>query len=461
MAMARFNNWSMANVQTQFLMAKFGYEYETALYSNANAKMGEKILWSVSLEENDARCLRIQNELDVALPPPKKLGDTSTAVVDTDIKVAIPKGFAALIAQLNVYGNRKIDESIRVATGVIDSGYRGNIKVVVCYGANSYHRSKKIEAGGLVLRLALVKLHEIDTENRSVIELYNQQDELDKSFLRLHDFVSSVEYVSESNEPLYPLPPPRGAEYWPGTKCVAMARLYGPVADTATRFVADDCVDFIVRTQEALVVGFKRCPTMDDAISKPVRLFRSAEFATTHPFLASFGNKREEDAGYDIYYHGTKAMVLLPRVANEVVIRQRYLCDDKNVTPCIFGRSSMNARGLVVAPTIWHRGDKCRFCIFNMNDTAEIINPGERIGQLLILESDSPIWIPTETVNKTEPFITPELQRKSTRKPTDGATSRSHLCFHCSYPIWQKTSSFERDAKKSERNLGGFGSTGR
>nr|AMB16919.1 deoxyuridine triphosphatase [Equid alphaherpesvirus 4] len=160
-------------------------------------------------------------------------------------------------------------------------------------------------------------------------------------------------------------------------------------------------------------------------------------------FYDYFAPKRDEDAGYDISAQ-TNATIE-PDESYFVELPIVFSSSNPAVTPCIFGRSSMNRRGLIVLPTRWVTGRTCCFFILNINKYPVYITKGQRVAQLVLTEDIDEALIPTN-VNYDTPF--------PTYSPT-GAVK------HNPTPIlWKFTEAFDHDAPSSARSEGGFGSTG-
>ncbi|ADO13778.1 deoxyuridine triphosphatase [Saimiriine alphaherpesvirus 1] len=161
----------------------------------------------------------------------------------------------------------------------------------------------------------------------------------------------------------------------------------------------------------------------------------------------AFIPRRAEDAGLDVV---ARRRLEIP--AGESYILQpslRFLHSPVAGTCCFFGRSSLNARGLVVVPSLWRHGTECRFRFINMTGESFVIQPGARIAQLVIAERECELaWVRADAVDHdADPFPTTEERDCACGIPCDAP----RFCF---------TDSYETDAPASVRGEGGFGSTG-
>lgn len=88
-------------------------------------------------------------------------------VVSTGLKMAIPKGYVGIIKSRS---GLSVKHDIEVGAGVIDSGYRGEVKVVLRNLGK--HGSYEVHPGDKVAQMVIVKLPEL---------LINRVDSLDDS----------------------------------------------------------------------------------------------------------------------------------------------------------------------------------------------------------------------------------------------------------------------------------------
>ncbi|AII80943.1 deoxyuridine triphosphatase [Equid alphaherpesvirus 1] len=170
---------------------------------------------------------------------------------------------------------------------------------------------------------------------------------------------------------------------------------------------------------------------------------RDGRTSEANLFYDYFAPKRVEDAGYDI--SAPEDATIDPDESHFVDLLIVFANSNPAVTPCIFGRSSMNRRGLIVLPTRWVAGRTCCFFILNVNKYPVSITKGQRVAQLLLTEDIDDALIPP-TVNYDNPFPTysPSESTKAPQSPV----------------LWKFTTDFDREAPSSLRADGGFGSTG-
>jgi dUTP pyrophosphatase len=104
----------------------------------------------------------VQNEL---------LEAGETKLIATGLKIAVPKGFEAQIRpKSGLAANHKI--TVLNAPGTIDSGYRGEVKVILC---NLGKKEFKIEKGKKIAQMVLNKIEE------AVIEEVEELDETSRN----------------------------------------------------------------------------------------------------------------------------------------------------------------------------------------------------------------------------------------------------------------------------------------
>jgi dUTP pyrophosphatase len=99
--------------------------------------------------------LDLRSAVDVTIPPRER------RVVPTGLRVAIPEGFVGLVWDRSGLAANK---GIHTMAGVIDSGYRGEIKVVMAnFSAGPFHVAKGDRiAQMLVQPVATVRVEEVD-----------------------------------------------------------------------------------------------------------------------------------------------------------------------------------------------------------------------------------------------------------------------------------------------------------
>jgi dUTP pyrophosphatase len=117
--------------------------------------------------------------LDLAACEPVELGPGERAVVPTGLAVAIPHGYAGFVQPRS---GLAAEHGIAVVNspGLIDSGYRGEIRVVLLN--TDRHRTWAAEAGERIAQLVILPVPEVE-----VVEL----DDLSESERGVRGFGSS------------------------------------------------------------------------------------------------------------------------------------------------------------------------------------------------------------------------------------------------------------------------------
>ncbi|AMB17034.1 deoxyuridine triphosphatase [Macropodid alphaherpesvirus 1] len=158
-----------------------------------------------------------------------------------------------------------------------------------------------------------------------------------------------------------------------------------------------------------------------------------------------FKPRRPEDAGRDIITHK-----LLKVPPNGKVALKPSLCEVKltgTEAVYVLGRSSLNARGILVKPTRWLPKQQCVFLVHNITNEEVVLPEGSKIAQ--IIHTKVPIgWIAPSYSNcvagvtSSPPHTLPSLPNPPP------------------YATIVIAKDFDREAPPSERGTGGFGSTG-
>nr|QAU10825.1 UL50 [Human alphaherpesvirus 2] len=161
----------------------------------------------------------------------------------------------------------------------------------------------------------------------------------------------------------------------------------------------------------------------------------------------AFLPKREEDAGFDILIH--RAVTVPANGATVIQPSLRVLRAADGPEACyVLGRSSLNARGLLVMPTRWPSGHACAFVVCNLTGVPVTLQAGSKVAQLLVAGTDALPWIPPDNIHEDGAFRAyPRGVPDATATPRDP-------------PILVFTNEFDADAPPSKRGAGGFGSTG-
>nr|AAG30091.1 UL50 deoxyuridine nucleotidhydrolase [Meleagrid alphaherpesvirus 1] len=392
--------------------------------------------WTCYIEDRDRRCLRVINNQVISLCKSDKREKYQICVLDLGLRVAVPQEYAVVLAKLaDPDPTSRGIPVIGVANGVIDSGYRGTIKAILFY-----EKSCVIPKNGLAIRLSLVKLVSPNMDSRILFDLSAITTHLECG----PSFSSSIATAARSGaSELVPIIPASANGIWNGTGCRTLVCLYDSRASNASHFTSSDKnVAFAVRyNDESVVMGLKDIPKPDTQTF--VRFYTSGTFGTVIPFDETFTPKRSEDAGYDI--PAPRDILLGPLSSTAIVIQQRYTCLDASTIPCIFGRSSLNMRGVIVYPSKWSANSWLILTLCNTTTYEIKIKSGERIAQLLLVDQDCATLLPSEN-NTTNAF------------PTVGKCKRPISL--SGEPNWRETTMFDKEAPPSQRQHAGFGSTG-
>lgn len=406
-------------------------------------RTGEGGYWFCGVDRTDPRCLRLDNTKAIDTPDSCRPGEILVALIETGVRVAFPNNYVVLVTRLLLSSDSIGGGSpfLRIANGVVDAGYRGTIRLVVYYDGSI----TKIPPNALSVRLALVKLSDDqEIQRRILFDLYDASNYYECG----GKFIESVRDATVNCSPETQLSllrlPPDNAKIWPGTQCESMVVITSDAAAATTQYIADTKqVSFAVKHSRYVVLGLYKVP--DDKEAKPSIMFSSCgKMSTLRPFFDTFNRKRLEDAGYDIPL--PRDLELQPRTFTEVKIRQIYNCKTSDVLPCIFGRSSMNAKGLTVLPTRWLEGEWLTFLIYNFTRKTVFLNAGDRVAQLVLISRDANLWIPPHH-NYSDPC-----------PPAMLSTSAPYVTYPS--PVWRFTLHYDTEAMTSERREGGFGSTG-
>ncbi|QPO25259.1 deoxyuridine triphosphatase [Bovine alphaherpesvirus 2] len=170
-----------------------------------------------------------------------------------------------------------------------------------------------------------------------------------------------------------------------------------------------------------------------------------------HPGVETEGEvflpKRAEDAGTDI------AVVMPVEIppGDYALIQPSYrsLLDDANAEAVyVLGRSSLNNRGLIVAPTRWLPGRACVLCIHNITDVTAFLGAGTKVAQVVNMRHPSLCGVPVENIDSGGVYAATPHQHPARPSPTGTLPPRVKF-----------TNTFDADAPGSARGLGGFGST--
>nr|AER37635.1 UL50 [Human alphaherpesvirus 1]AER37774.1 UL50 [Human alphaherpesvirus 1]AWO69075.1 UL50 [Human alphaherpesvirus 1]AWO70500.1 UL50 [Human alphaherpesvirus 1]AWW08889.1 UL50 [Human alphaherpesvirus 1] len=333
--------------------------------------------------------LNLVNRRAVAFMP-KVSGDSGWAVgrVSLDLRMAMPADFCAII-----HAPALASPGHHVILGLIDSGYRGTVMAVVV----APKRTREFAPGTL---------------------------RVDVTFLDILATPPALtEPISLRQFPQLAPPPPTGAGIRedPWLEGALGAPSVTPALPARRRGRS------LVYAGELTPVQTEHGDGVREAIA--------------------FLPKREEDAGFDIV---VRRPVTVPANGTTVVQPSlRMLHADAGPAACyVLGRSSLNARGLLVVPTRWLPGHVCAFVVYNLTGVPVTLEAGAKVAQLLVAGADALPWIPPDNFHGTK-----ALRNYPRGVPDSTAEPRNP-------PLLVFTNEFDAEAPPSERGTGGFGSTG-
>jgi dUTP pyrophosphatase len=117
----------------------------------------------------------------------------SRKLISTGIRMAIPEGYCAIIKSRS---GLAVKNSIEVGAGVIDAGYRGEIKVLLCnYGEGSFY----VKPGDRIAQLMIVPVPAVTLE---VVEDLDETTRSDKGFgsTGLNAILSDISKIDQGRE---------------------------------------------------------------------------------------------------------------------------------------------------------------------------------------------------------------------------------------------------------------------
>lgn len=117
----------------------------------------------------------------------------SRKLISTSIRMAIPEGYCGIIKSRS---GLAVKNSIEVGAGVIDAGYRGEIKVLLCnYGEDSFY----VKPGDRIAQLMIVPVPAVTLE---VVEDLDETTRSDKGFgsTGLNAILSDISKIDQGRE---------------------------------------------------------------------------------------------------------------------------------------------------------------------------------------------------------------------------------------------------------------------
>ena len=117
----------------------------------------------------------------------------SRKLISTGVRMAIPEGHCGIIKSRS---GLAVKNSIEVGAGVIDAGYRGEIKVLLCnYGEDSFY----VKPGDRIAQLMIVPVPAVTLE---VVEDLDETTRSDKGFgsTGLNAILSDISKIDQGRE---------------------------------------------------------------------------------------------------------------------------------------------------------------------------------------------------------------------------------------------------------------------
>ena len=117
----------------------------------------------------------------------------SRKLISTGVRMAIPEGHCGIIKSRS---GLAVKYSIEVGAGVIDAGYRGEIKVLLCnYGEDSFY----VKPGDRIAQLMIVPVPAVTLE---VVEDLDETTRSDKGFgsTGLNAILSDISKIDQGRE---------------------------------------------------------------------------------------------------------------------------------------------------------------------------------------------------------------------------------------------------------------------
>jgi dUTP pyrophosphatase len=117
----------------------------------------------------------------------------SRKLISTGVRMAIPEGYCGIIKSRS---GLAVKNSIEVGAGVIDAGYRGEIKVLLCnYGEDSFY----VKPGDRIAQLMIVPVPAVTLE---VVEDLDETTRSDKGFgsTGLNAILADISKIDQGRE---------------------------------------------------------------------------------------------------------------------------------------------------------------------------------------------------------------------------------------------------------------------
>ena len=117
----------------------------------------------------------------------------SRKLISTGVRMAIPEGYCGIIKSRS---GLAVKNSIEVGAGVVDAGYRGEIKVLLCnYGEDSFY----VKPGDRIAQLLIVPVPAVTLE---VVEDLDETTRSDKGFgsTGLNAILADISKIDQGRE---------------------------------------------------------------------------------------------------------------------------------------------------------------------------------------------------------------------------------------------------------------------
>lgn len=392
---------------------------------------------------------------------------TTITKIPTDIQIQIPDECVAFVSQ------QTQKENLKVSVGVIDSNYRGPLILVV------YTESPResIQPHELVIRLSVRKLFSILTFPQLI---YNIEEECNTCDCITELFDADEDYVhfSKANGEMLDY---EELDLYKNKNAVRNLLVKTPTRDqvngdlykplfykikvqnqnfnnlktfsfykTSGDGELENYGGFYVKKLgysenylflEMIYKGSALKPSVSETFN--VNLDTTPQAITClEPYTDTFGAKRQHDAGHDIICHCDFQINHGKTV--KIIIPQKLIFDD-NIQAYVFGKSSLNARGLVVAPCQVKSGRYLTLTITNVSGTKQRLVKSEKIAQLILIEDSLILGKEDTTCYEAETF-------------PDSNHSRFNVISGKDCALWKEVENIDCD---TDRGCKGFGSTGK
>lgn len=368
--------------------------------------------WNVEfLSRNTGRVMVLSNMEAIPLQPPDDEGDALETEpfmfrVNTKIRIKLPCDHVVLLVKQDT--PHSVD-GISVAVGVVDSGYRGYLTLVLHSDGSC---TGEIPPLGIAVRVTVCRLGpSIESDVRYPYEVGFEDPNADSPCLELHQV--DVNDVQLARVDL------RLVEEWTYVPDPLVVMFKAPVRE---QIVSDLYSKIVLRvplpsacltskyrsyraerslaSETALEQGFRviyvgiaadslfvtlvyEGLTTNVSTSDTIKIELSSSeppFLLRGPFFDNFYARAQGDAGYDL--RCPRHLTVLPGGSTLVTIEERYR-GHPSVTAAVFGKSSLNDKGLVVHPCVWQQDRNLRFLVSNVSNQPLMLRAQQKMAQVV------------------------------------------------------------------------------